>query len=245
MYKSCFWACFGILLFGNGLRAQGPDSTIEVRLKLIQQTSGTGIALSVSVTNHSQQDIYIPDFENNVAYGGIHFYQLEGGKWLQINVISHDYERPPSVTRVNGGTRDSYFIPRNTQNAITASYELHEKKAMKTQDSIIAAYANQPGQIKHAEGLYKMYHPLFLKAGQTLNEFAIYNIDYFRDKNMEYKIGYQMPEYPRFKAGDSTIDDKTHFYFPEYIFTYKRYFPKGVLSNTIYYSTIDLLNIKN
>src|SRR4051812_16826445 len=96
-------------LLGFAVAAQSPDSVVEVRLQLLQQTDGKavkGLSVSVTIINHSNEDIYIPRFELFSSYAGIHYYEGTDEKWREIDIATQDYYKPfPPAKKENGMTR--------------------------------------------------------------------------------------------------------------------------------------------
>ncbi len=225
------------------IQAQQPDSAIEVRLSLIQQTSSDtdkGLAFGISVINHSDLERYIPYFESTAAYGGIHFYQEEAGQWRQLDIMTHSYFDIPRIGKDGIVVQDHPDVFVYKQDKISRFYERDVNKIRQIQDSLLVAYLEQT----HQQDKFRFIStrkPLFLKAGETMSNYRVYAIDYFMNQMKNYKITFNISDaIPEFLSQDTILSKEFAFFLPERILGYHRYFPSYVLSNTIYYSTLSI-----
>lgn len=233
-----------LLLYSN---AQSPDSTIEIRLKLMQQTSGNlvkGLALSVSIINHSDQNIYIPNFDLFASYSGIHFYQNEKDLWREIVIMEHNYYQPHTNTGTKTYNGRTIIIEDEVpvffdENDISKYFKQTVREQNNFQRNIIKAYCEKANQ--HINEWIGDSEPLFLKAKEELNNFMVYDIDYLLSKEFNYKISFNSePRDTFFQYRDSVMNYKPYKVFPDHIFEYKRYLPRIIISNTIYYTTLNM-----
>lgn len=239
---------FSLLLLNCG--AQSPDSTIEIRLKLMQQTDGNlvkGLALSVSIINHSDQNIYIPNFPLLAEYSGIHFYQNEKDVWREIDIMKHEYYQSDTKpkTRIYNGIKihiDDDTPVFFSDKDISKYFKQTVNQQYDFQSNIHKAYFEKANQ--HIDYCFGS-EPLFLKARQELNNFMVTDIDYLLSKEFDYKISFNSEARDTLSHfRDSIMNYKPYRAFPDHIFEYKRYIPRIIISNTIYYTTLEM-DLKN
>jgi hypothetical protein len=203
-----------ISIFSSVISTPHLDSLVEIRIKLIEEVnvaSGKNIALSVSIINHSNNDVYLPGLKNVGYYSGLHLYIKEMGKFNEIDLLGQKIESNSSMFMYTGNAITSYLWDM-------ASFERH------SQDSLIKIFCQSQGlslEKLHVSG----GQPLFLKSNQELDDFETYNIEHISKKIGDYKICFAPVK----------VDSA---YSPEDILGYKRYDQNMIESNVIYYSTI-------
>jgi hypothetical protein len=83
--------------------------------------------------------------------------------------------------------------------------------------------------------------PLYLKSNEILDVYSIYDIDFLFEKQADYKISFgNEPRDSIYNFRDSTIKGNPDVIFPENIMGYKRYLPKDIISNVIYFSSKEI-----
>jgi hypothetical protein len=203
------------IAFSDRMSAQPADSGVEIRLKLIQGVGDWSIknlALSVSVINHTDSDIYIPGFRFMIYAAGINLYREEQGKFVKIDILGIKQNVHPLM------------VP-DSDNAITSFYGKKIPVERYPQDSLILAFC-QKNHLSAAEWKLPGNQPLFLKAGQHLDDFTVLNIDHTWKNAGEYKIAFE-------------AKNVNPAYSPAEILGY-RCFPTGLIKgNVLYYSDID------
>jgi len=228
------------------------SNTIEVHLNLLEDNNSQGLkeyALSVSIINHLDKDIYIPDFENFVVIGGIHFYQKEKDGWKEIDPSRHDYYHPlkPPTAQViiNGktisGEGDVYFY--SDENELSKSYKNNNNKLFTHQDSIVKAFYNSSAD-HHGLPVTVKYGdiPLFLKANQKIENLLVRSLDYLSTKKMDYKISFNSESRDSMRYYQDSIvysrfsKRKEKLPYPKFIDGYQVFYPKNIISNTIYFT---------
>jgi hypothetical protein len=197
------------------------DPFVEIRLKLIRQInsdSTENIAVSISVINHTDNDIYIPCFDAGPYESGIHLYEKrnEEFKNAKFDLLGQQ------ISETNISSDAIYFFHRKGISAQFHSNSLFERKV---QDSILKVFGHKEKiSISNWQRIGK--RPLFLKAHQELDDFVVYDL-WFIKQPSEYKICFEPIE----------IDPT---YSPETILGYKRYDQGLIKSNAIYYKIISL-----
>jgi hypothetical protein len=198
------------------LPAQSADSGVEMRLSLIQGVGGRSIkslALGVSIINHTNSDIYIPGLKSMPYAAGINLYQEENGKFVKIDILGVRADIHPAIFPDSG-------------NAITDIYWKKIPVELQRQDSIILAFCRDnhlPAEKWKRPG----NQPLFLKAGQHLDNFQVFNMDHTWKNTGQYKIVF----------APGSVDPA---YSPAEISGYRRFPSSLVTSNSIYYNNIVL-----
>lgn len=69
--------------FGFAASAQNLDSTIEIRLNLLRPAKG-GNVVTVSIINHSNEDIYLPNFFSFASGSVLHCYEKQPSGYREI-----------------------------------------------------------------------------------------------------------------------------------------------------------------
>jgi hypothetical protein len=202
------------MAFSIRLPAQPANSGVELRLNLIQGVGGSSIkslVLSVSVINHSDSDVYIPGLRYMIYSGGVDLYREENGKFIAIDMLGIQRNVHPVM------------VP-DTDNVVTSFYSKDLSPMYRQQDSLVVAFCRN-NHLSTRDWRIPGNQPLFLKAGQQLDNFVIINIDHTWKKTGQYKIEY-----------DANGVDSA--YSPSEILGYRR-FPTGrIKSNTLYFSNI-------
>jgi hypothetical protein len=246
-------ALFLCILSSHAL-GQGQQPKIEVRLKMIEQENNKGskdLALGVSIINHSNSDIYIPHFELFASFGGIHFYQKEGGVWREIDIFTHDYKQLlKCIVTEKDGVRivADPFSFYSDHNQLTNSYKRSVAQKNAHQDSLFNLYVSQNFAPKDIN-IVTWYDekPLFLKAKQQLENYAVFGLDYLLTKKMEYKISFNseptdsLRYYRESIAYVGSLGKKELLPYPKSIFGYQVFYPKDILSNTIQFTNNTIL----
>jgi hypothetical protein len=207
---------FSSCLFSTVTHAFQQDSTVEIRLKLLQQTDGVkikNIALSISIINHTDKDIYIPGFDAGPYRSGIHVYEKKDGQYSEIDLLGQ--------RNWHGG--DARFIPLEKE--ISRNYEKSHASERKNQDSILNLFcANQ--QLPIGNWIKSGHRPMFLKANRELTDFIVYDLNFLFKQKAEYKICFE----PR---------QVELTYSPDEILGYRRFNQDHIESNTLIYETLD------
>lgn len=207
--------------------AQSIDTSVEVRLQIIIKQDKRligGLALGISVINHSDKDIYIPNF-NRI---GIHFYDNSSSFWRELDLYALDGSGNIPYWASNEVLKRSYNIPDN----IISTYYKDYIKSIHNYQEII--YENYLGE---KQKMHLLGEHLFLKAKQGIDNYCVLPIDKLLSKKVDYKITFNT------EIRDSVVVDKSisDFYpvCPAQILIYHIYTPEKLVSNTIYFSTKD------
>ena len=214
--------------------AQNIDSTVEVRLQLIHQISNSnskvmnGTAISVSIINHLNKDVYIPGF----SWIGVHFYDNSAGFWQEINLGCNKYYID-SIPYSKGGRRPCQEIA--TRNDIAKYYINYVYSLrMKQRDILYNCLGKDIYKILQAN-IYGDH--LFLKANEVIDNYHVISIENLFMKQTQYRISF-----------NTGTDDKLIFNknkadlfppCPEKLLKYQIYTPNKLISNTLYFSNID------
>lgn len=234
-----------LLALTFSVTAQNVDTAIEIRLQIMKQPEGKSVkelVLGVSVINHSKVDIYLPCFELFASFAGIHYYEKDDGEWKEFNLFTHNYYRPaPSLKMVNGIHEEDDEMVYFQNNELSGSFREASSKMHKDQATLMNAYCKETNT--PAKYFYSPAHqPLFLKAGQELANYAVYDIDYLLSKQKEYRISFNTEQRDTgYTCRDTVLNKNPFISFPDHISTYKRYYPNGIRSNFIYFSTLELV----
>jgi hypothetical protein len=202
------------MAFPMRLPAQSASPGVELRLNLIQGVGGSSIkslVLSISVINHSDSDLYIPGLRYMIYKGGVDLYREENGQFVAIDILGMRQNVHP-------------VLPPDTGNVITDFYSKDLTPMYHQQDSLLAAFCRN-NRLSIQDWRIPGNQPLFLKAGQQLDNFVIINIDHTWKKTGQYKIEF-----------DANSADPA--YSPPEIIGYHRFSTARIKSNTLYFSNI-------
>jgi hypothetical protein len=217
------------LISFSQLFAQSADTTVEIRLKLIQEMQGSSVkslALSISIINHSDRNIYVPDLRFIGYLHGIHLFQKQAEGFEEMDLLGQRGSLWGKNGKLNG---DQLFIIR--RNNLSEFYWNKNRYEFQTQDSLIKLFYKDRDSI-----IYKYNRPgnqpIFLKAREELNDFGVYSMDHILDSNIEYKIIFE----PR------KIDVQA---WPYEFLGYNKWPSSSIFSNILYYSLFRFDKINN
>jgi hypothetical protein len=229
---------------------------IEIHLSLLEKNDEHGVkelALSTSIINPSDKDIYLPNFELFASYSGVHIYEKDGKVWKEINPDTHDYVKPikPPI-RQNGR-----YVPidepifYNDENSFTNIYKKSNNVNSRYQDSLIKTYYNSSPD-HHQLSIFTINDelPLFLKAKQKIDDYMVRSLDFLLKKQKEYKIcfnseaGDTLKYYrsPRVYSNKKKKFDELHY--PEKIYGFNLYYPTNIISNIINFNNVPVKKSK-
>ncbi len=211
--------------------AQSIDTSVEVKLQIINQMITPegkllkGLALSISVINHSNKDVYIPSF-NVIDY---HVYDNSSSSWRELDLYAHDSHNGADTIpywNENEITKRLYDV---RDDDITKYYFEYVKSFDWSQKGIYETYLGG----KQTRRLWGQH--LFLKANQEIDNIHVSPIDRMLTKKTDYKITFNTE--PR----DTAMFDATKSVFyppcPSNIMGYQIYMPNKLVCNPVYYST--------
>lgn len=242
---------FFLMVSGLNIKAQDDKHTVEVRLKLLEQKNSKGVkelALAVSFINHSNRDIYIPNFALFASYSGIHVYQKEEKIWREIDIDRQDYYYPLVLSKpiVKGDTIFNYDVDRpvyTDDNDLTKSFYKSTYHLFLHQDSIIKAYYHSaPNHHQLTIAALDEEKPLFLKANEQIDNYLVRCLDYLLTKKMKYKIAFNseirdtIKYYSQPRIYSKRLKQYEKLNYPDNIYGYQLFYPKGVIANKIYYT---------
>ena len=214
--------------------SQNIDTTVEVRLQIIKQIVNSnskimnGTALSVSIINHSNKDVYIPGF----SWIRVHFYDNSAGFWREIS-LGCKYDYIDTIPYNKGGKRPCQEIaPRND---IAKYYFTYVNSLCYKQRDILRECLGKDIYKSSNVNIYGDH--LFLKAREEIDNYDVISIDNLFTKQTQYRISYNT------EISDKLIFDKTHADFfppcPDKLLNYQIYMPDKLVSNTVYFSNVD------
>lgn len=215
------------ILINNSIKAFPfftTDSILEIQLKLIQKSEGTTIkhtGLSISIVNHSNEDIYIPGFYIKTVTC-VSIYEKKDSQFIKIDLFGKGNNSKWEFSADNSVTISESFS--YTGNEITEILNKKIGKIYESQDSIVQLLISSDSTHKN-DWVDPFIKPIFIKAHQRLEDFHVFNIDHLFKEKMEYRISFELSDY----------DDDD---FPTKALEYKKYNPKFLKSNTIYYSML-------
>lgn len=194
---------------------------IEIQFKLIEEvnviTKAKDIALSESIINHSNENIYIPRFRIR-SFVCIVLYKKVGEEYKKINLLGEG----------NGCTFDSsgVIVYGRTyyNNVITKRFNDICVKLERIQDKRLRKFVKNNTEKSLEDWTEHLDQPLLLKKKEKLRDFEVINLNHLYKDKADYRISFD------FEKPDSTNS-------PKYMLQYKRYVPATILSNTIYCST--------
>jgi hypothetical protein len=183
------WCGVFLFLFPAAILAQPADSAIEIRLKIIQGTEGNRIkdlALSVSIINHSSDNVYIPYLRLVGYLHDIHLFRRQGSSFEEIDLLGQATTPPEEGTPM-------FTL---TGHAVTRYYRRSTSEEARGQDSIIRVFYDSlhnpivypRPHLKVSEVNMPKDQPLFLKARQELDNFKVMDIEHILAQPGEYKI---------------------------------------------------------
>jgi len=218
------------------VRSQSTDSTIEVRLTLIQQTDSQkvkSLALAVSIINHSNKDLYIPGFE---LYSVNYYKKTDTSAWREIDIGTHDYYQAPSckIGPVNTIMNDYYARYLDQSNAVKAT--CLNNRNLQFQRELTERYTKEAKLNRYIWSLAG--RPFFIKAGEEIKYYRIDAVDYLLNSHCDYKIAFNSEKRGRQFPTRERMEQ--YFHFPDMIYGYALYFPKSFIANIIYYTTVDM-----
>lgn len=201
------------------------DSILEIQLKLIQRTDGNSVkntALSISLINHSNEDIYLPEFFIKTITN-VYLYKKRNNQFVKIDLFGEGNDSKWEVSSDSIITVKESFSYQG--NEITKILHKNAEKNYKYQDSIIQLLISLDSsrQYNWKDPFNK---PLFIKANQTLDNLQVFNIEHILKKQADYRISFE-------------FDQVETTNFPDEVLKYKKYIPKFIRSNTLYYSVIE------
>jgi hypothetical protein len=227
MKKRIGWiiVTLSVLLPAAGF-AQQADSGVELRLKLIQSTEGSHIrnlVLSLSVINHTSGDVYVPMLRLLGYLHDIHLYRRQTNGFTEIDLLG---QQPP-------GGGDAIFSYSGT--SVTHYYWKNSMSMLRQQDSLIRLLYDSlhnpvvmpKPHMKMSEINIPQDQPLFLKAGQHLDNFQTLNIEHILRQSGEYKIDW--------RQGKESLT-----VWPATFLEYKLYRPARIIANPIYFDNLTL-----
>jgi hypothetical protein len=201
-----------LLLFSVKVFAQEPPE-VEARIKLIENLNSEGkreLSVGLTVINNLKKDIYIPGF-SFVAVDAFEIYEIADTVIKKVNLFPGRYS---GVDTINGNP--VFTVRAKKWSELDVSF--HDWMAIKNnfQDSLIKGYQLDKWLVD--------YHnePLFLKAREAWEDYAVQNISIILSKKATYKIVFEPKKFEKSK-------------FPKKIGSYQVVFPDELNSNTVYY----------
>jgi len=240
--------------------AQSGGDKIEIRLNLLEGKNEKGVAeyaLGVSIINHLNKDIYIPNFNLFASYSGVHFYQKEKDRWVEVSPETHDYVHLKSMINADGDSvlleipNGVYFAEPYGGHSLSQQFRAYTARLNNRQDSIVKAVYNSAAD-HHGLSVFEVKggeQPLFLKANQVLDNFLVRNLDYLSNPKMDYKISFNTEARDSIKYYRDSLSYLNHLkkyghlHYPAYIDNYGLFYPTEIISNVIYF-TPDVIEYK-
>jgi hypothetical protein len=230
--KKFFFTFFLTLLSFLSVLGQSPDSMIEVRLSLAQQSDGNnikGLTLCIYVINHTNEDVYIPAFYAKE----INYYKKTDSGWKELDIYTHQFYNGHKNEK---GHIEEYPPFIGQKNEIAKYYNNNERATFNDQQRIFSSYLTGIGQKR--PHFFTLQDPVFLKAKQEIKYFWIQTLDYWLAEPADYRISFNLEVRYPFSGVANWIGPG--FKFPDHIFGYKMLSDKNIFSNTIYYSTLPM-----
>lgn len=195
------------------------DTTIVARVALLIKKVPNGdpiAAVSVTLTNTSDKDIYIPEifkrFRDWPINARLKTFVMKDGKYVPDGNYGRTIPEPRS-----DGFPPNYVT--GTRNPIIDKYDYIGKNKAEAQDAILKEFAKKNTIEVKRIGL----EPLFLKAHESYEINLIKDVNHFVNLPYNFKIFYEMD-----------YRQKSLFPYPDDIMGYKLYLPKKIVSNVIY-----------
>lgn len=206
-----------MLLIWWGSPAKPPlpkDPSVNITFRLIESTnggSGKYLTMTVSIYNNTDDDLFIPMFNEGPYFAGVHLGRKTGEDYKDIDIQGQS----------NG--REVYFIPQDR--TLARRFDSSAIRFRKQQDSLIRAFCLKTNQdtiiwLKFGN------RPLLLKAHGSAENIWAYDLSFMQQRPNAYKIYYKAAGAP-----EETLS-------PRQIEGYKRIDPAIVHGNTIYYQSI-------
>lgn len=249
-----FFFIFLGLFVNNILYSQINDSTLEVRISLLEKSDNLFdknklIDVGISFINHSSKNIFIPKFGYE-AFNFLTLFEKNKSNWIDmsyykvelfndINKIFSEYYDSMGNKHI---AHKNIGKPINHENEITFFYKKRNQGTLAEQNKILATWLvnSRYSEIWYKENKQNL-SPIFLKAHQELKYFSVISIEKLIEANKEYKIDFLHSSADLallFK--NINISDDAITRFPNKIFEYELYIPKQIITNTIYFSTISI-----
>jgi hypothetical protein len=191
------------------------DTVIEVKLSLLEEIDSTrhDISISLNISNHSNQAVYVPSLGAQ-ALDGIVVFKEGRGDTGYINIPFYS----DSII-----IHSMHNFPALKSNEIDKTYRESSKAIFWSQEQIFTDYIDEnPDQRVRLPEIAE--RPVYLKANETINNFIVLGCNHFLGLPGDYKI------YFRFnKKIISSI-------WPKYIGIFKLLVPESFVSNSVYFS---------
>jgi len=211
-----FWSF--LLCSAHALGHPG-DSTVEIRLELIQETFGRDakeLALGISIINHTSGDVYIPG-------------------WNDLNVLLYKKKNGVFVPDTLDNPREDFAPPMFLDETNTIfSYFPDRSDMYQGPNPNLSAFCKEKGY-SLIDWQKPGHHPMFLHAHEvhlfTLSPFRIIGLNHILNDYTEYKIAFSPAAVPK-------------KYRPRRIRGYRRCDQASIQSNILYYQTLPELGRK-
>lgn len=167
-----------LALLLNCLPFAGPgDSTVEIRLEILQQTGGTAVknlALGISIINHTDRDVYISGL---ILDSCLSLCREREGVFVPDTLRDYREEFAPPL-----------FLP--TTNEITGMFPLRSDILFteEQKNPVLTAYCRTE-RLSLKDWLVADHYPLFLKAHQRMDKAASVGLNHILKRdNTLYRI---------------------------------------------------------
>jgi hypothetical protein len=194
-------------------KAQINDSSVEVRLKIIEGVNGFNIknlTFGISIINHSDKDIYLTNLRHIGYYHGIHLAKKQNDAFIETDLLGQSHNEEAAVFTYKGNTVTRIIKYKNNIEA-------------RKQDSLLKLSLNQYQQYLDSD---RTNLPIFIKAKQQLNDFEAINLEHILKESNEYKIYF------------SPLIEKNKW--PSHLNGYSLYSQDAIVSNILFISTYKL-----
>ena len=214
--------------------SQNLDSSVEVKLQLLRQVvkpngdTVHGLAVSVSIINHSNKNVYIPGFSSIQ----VHYYDNSDSVWREINLGCKDYHN--SISFSDGGRSPCEIWP--SDNDISTYYKGDVHIIHKLQRDILASCLGKNIYVRTIPPTHIYGDHLFLNAKQIIDNYWVIPIENLFFKRTQYQITFNTEKIDRYML------EKHMEHFPpqpNQLERYQIYMPDKIVSNVIYFSTKD------
>ncbi len=198
---------------------QSEQEPLEVQLKIINHKRGSiNTLLAVSVFNHSQKNIYVPSFD----FYDVYIYEKTDTGWRGFNIFDGKYNDEPINHHI--------VSPENSE-IYECCYNKDFLKERKKQSSLWDTYCRQSGMPDTY--IQKLGTALFIKAGENIENYSVYDISYLSLRPGKYKIVYSASFLYK------NIASESKWKLPNKIFEYERYNLPTETKQVMYYETKD------